>query len=64
MTKFRDLLAGELFDFINDDDRTQNSFHKRCKKTSARRYEDEDGVVHRIGSVNATVYHVTGKATS
>ena len=58
MTKFRDVMIGEWFDFIGEN-RMLVSFWKRCKKISARLYEDEDGMLHRVGSINAKVYHTS-----
>ena len=55
--KFRDLPIGEEFDFVGPV-RMFNSFYKRCTKRSARTYVDEDGVVHRVGSINANVFNV------
>jgi hypothetical protein len=57
MTKFRDLPIGETFDFVSPD-RMMNSFYKRCTKISARRYRDDTGTMHRVGSINAAVYHI------
>ena len=56
--KFRDLHIGDSFDFVNDDKPTWNSFFKRCWKNASRRYVDSDGIQHRVGSINADVYHV------
>jgi len=57
---FGSLKVGDTFDFINDEKPTWNSFYKRCVKTSARTYKalDDSKTVHKVGSVNAKVYHV------
>lgn len=58
MTKlFRDLKIGQSFDWIGPD-RMLNSFYLRCVKTGPRTYVDERGRAHRVGSVNAKVYHI------
>jgi hypothetical protein len=58
--KFRDLDLLDSFDFVGPD-RLLNSFYLRCIKTGPRTYNDETGVRHRVGSINATVYHVDGR---
>ena len=58
MKRFRDLTVGQWFDFIGPTP-GYNSFFKRCKKIGSRKYIDSDGVEHRVGSINATVYHVS-----
>ncbi len=56
--KFRDLKIGDTFDFIGPD-RAMNSFYRRCRKISARRYRDDVGVLeYKVGSINCDVYHV------
>jgi hypothetical protein len=55
--KFRDLQVGDTFDFVSPNT-SFNSFYLRCTKVSARRYRDEDGHFHQVGSINAVVYHV------
>lgn len=57
MTQFRDLAIGQGFDFIGPD-RAYNSFFLRCTKISPRRYLDERGTEHRVGTINAEVFHV------
>lgn len=57
MTQFRDLAIGQGFDFIGPD-LTYNSFFLRCTKISPRRYLDECGAEHRVGTINAEVFHV------
>ncbi len=56
---FKDLIIGQSFDFIDDaaKDSTTNSFFKRCTKTSARKYT-ADGLIHKVGTINCSVYHV------
>lgn len=55
--KFRDLSIGDSFDFIGPD-RRYNSFYLRCRKISTRKYRDERGTEHQVGSINASVFHV------
>ncbi len=54
--RFKDLDNGETFDWIGGE---HPSFFKRCTKTSARKYRDEDGTIHTVGSIYANVYHLT-----
>jgi len=56
--KFRHLLVGDSFDWLNDKNPMLNSFYLRCVKISERKYKDEKGLVHNVGSINANVYHV------
>jgi hypothetical protein len=56
---FQQLPIGASFDFINDEKPMFNSFYLRCTKVSARKYQDQTGVIHRVGSIAASVYHVT-----
>jgi hypothetical protein len=53
MTKFRDICQGQLFDFILPD--RYNSFFLTCTKISPRKYRDEKGTIHRVGSINCEV---------
>lgn len=55
--KFKELQIGAEFDWIDDANPTWNSFYLRCTKISARKYSDTNGVVHRVGCINAVVYH-------
>jgi hypothetical protein len=57
-TRFRDLSVGQSFDWIDDCRIGSNSFYLRCSKRSTRTYTDSTGMVHRVGSINANVYHV------
>lgn len=57
---FRDLAIGASFDFINDADPMLTSFYLRCHKISARKYRDEHGQEHQVGSVDCVVYHCSG----
>lgn len=57
MSKFRDLAIGDSFDFVSPD-RMLNSFYRKCRKISARRYRDDSYTVHSVGSIGAEVYHV------
>lgn len=56
MPKFRDLKINQVFDFIGPG--YANSFFKRCVKVGQRRYNDEDGGEHRVGSVDCEVFNV------
>ena len=56
--KFKDLKLNQTFDWINDSKQGFNSFFKTCKKISSRKYIDSDNVEHRVGSINAKVFHV------
>ena len=58
--QFRDLNIGDTFDFISPD-RIMNSFYLRCEKISQRKYKDETGVIHRVGTINCYVYNVEAK---
>lgn len=60
MTKFRELATNQVFDFVSPD-RMLNSFYKRCVKVSTRRYNDEDGGEHRVGSIDCEVFNVGPK---
>jgi hypothetical protein len=57
MKTFKQLRIGQWFDFVGPN-HMMNSFHKRCQKVSARRYLDEDGIMHNVGSISARVYNV------
>jgi hypothetical protein len=61
--KFRDLQVGSTFDWISPN-HSFNSFFLRCKKLSARKYNDSTGQDHRVGSINAEVYHVGEDVTA
>ena len=54
---FRDLDVGDSFDFVGHDWRF-NSYYRRCVKVSARKYKDDDGREHEVGSISCNVYHV------
>lgn len=58
MTRFRDLSVGDTFDWINDRQPTFSSYFAACEKTGPRTYVSDDGHRHRVGSINAVVYHV------
>lgn len=64
--KFRDLSIGDTFDFIAGDPLFV-SFRDRCQKISARKYINVEvesrnrGIVYRVGSIDASVYHVKRK---
>lgn len=51
---FRELAIGQEFDFVG----ANPTFYKRCHKISARKYRDEDGDTHTVGSVLCDVYNV------
>jgi hypothetical protein len=54
--KFNTLKVGDSFDFISG--WSGDSFFKRCTKVSAKRYRDEDGALHTVGTIYVFVYHV------
>lgn len=56
-TPFRDLATGDSFDFVGPDWKF-NTFYRRCVKLSARKYKDDDGREHEVGTVDCKVYHV------
>lgn len=53
---FSELKIGDTFDFIKNAPASA-SFYLRCAKISARRYVDEKGTVHQVGSVHVNVCH-------
>lgn len=58
--KFRELMVGDTFDFIEDGS-IYNSFYLRCTKTSIRTYtyDDKLGTYDAtVGSINVEVHHV------
>ena len=59
--QFRMLAIGNSFDFIKPDS-LYNSFFLRCTKTGPRKYQDQTGANHRIGSIKAQVYNVLSHA--
>lgn len=61
--KFRELNVGDTFDWIKPNSMF-NSFYLRCRKTSTRSYTDEKGTLHKVGTVNASVYHVEREVMS
>ncbi len=64
--KFKDLAIGQRFDFVDDSKPlTYASFRDRCAKISARKYCSLDRAMPdmQVGSVNVTVYHVSGAPT-
>jgi len=58
--QFRYLAKGVWFDFIGPNP----TFYLRCRKTGIRTYVDEDGHEHRVGSLDAKVYHVSERKGS
>lgn len=54
---FKELTIGQSFDFIGPD-RMRNHFFHRCEKISARKYRDEYGIDHAVGTISCNVYHV------
>jgi hypothetical protein len=60
--KFKELKVGDSFDFVSSN-RMMNSFYLRSTKTSIRGYRDENGVNHKIGSIDAIIYNVIGSTT-
>lgn len=55
---FRELAAGQSFDFIDDSRVGFNSFFRRCVKTGFRQYKDDAGNVYTVGSILAPVFHI------
>jgi len=55
--EFKQLAIGQSFDFIGPN-RMMNSFYLRCTKISARKYQDEKGNVHCVGSIRCKVHNV------
>lgn len=55
--RFRELRIGDTFDWIEPGS-LRNSFSLRCTKISARKYVDERGFMHQVGTINAKVYNV------
>lgn len=64
--RFRDLLIGDTFDWIDDANRMHNSFFARCVKTSPRKYEAcaDRSLHYTVGSINAKVFHVAARTGS
>lgn len=62
MTRFKELAVGDSFDWISPN-AGMNSFYRKCRKISARRYRDDSYKVHTVGSANAEVYHVNDSST-
>ena len=56
---FRNLAVGQTFDWIDDKAIGSNSFFLRCTKTGPRTYRDSQGFDHRVGTINAKVFHVS-----
>lgn len=62
--RFRDLVIGQTFDFIDDARPGFNSFYSRCQKVSARMYAslDHPAYRYRVGTINVPVFHVGASA--
>jgi hypothetical protein len=56
MKTFKQIPIGTTFDFISGT--SYDSFYLACMKTGPRTYVDSVGGTHRVGSLNAKVYHV------
>ena len=56
--KFFELKINQTFDWIDDSKPGYNSFFRPCKKISPRKYIDSDGNIHKVGSINAKVFHI------
>jgi hypothetical protein len=56
---FKDLIIGQSFDFMSDEESVvlPKRFCKKCTKSSAKSYT-ADGWIHEIISKDVTVYHV------
>ena len=58
-TMFKELLIGDTFDFVDPDNRTLNSFFKRCEKTSERGYRDLGDIAkYQVGTIRCKVFNV------
>lgn len=56
--KFKNLKIGDTFDFVDPDKIGFNSFFDTCQKISTRKYKSlTTDIEHRVGSINAIVYH-------
>lgn len=55
--QFKNLKVGQQFDFIAPG--AFNSFFLRCTKTAPRKYQDENGVTHTVGTIKCNVYNVS-----
>lgn len=62
--KFRAVLIGETFDWIDDTSAFKNSYYERCVKVSSRCYSPLSNpmVKMQVGSINAVVFHHQPKA--
>lgn len=62
MVKFKELVVGDTFDWVDDTKPADSSFYNRCTKVSTRGYEWQGRGLswHRntVGSVNVEVFHV------
>lgn len=57
--KFRDLHQNESFDWVDPTPGARNSFFDRCYKTGPRTYRAFGTErSYRVGSINASVFHV------
>jgi len=56
--RFKDLEIGQTFDWQNPYKPWLTSFIPACKKISSRKYVSQGGLVHKVGTINAAVYHV------
>lgn len=58
MKTFNEMPIGTRFDFIDDKNPQYTSFFLACMKTGKRTYVDSLGGMHRVGTINAAVYHI------
>lgn len=58
--RFRDLMIGQTFDFVDPALGRFNSYYRRVVKTSTRSYTEVDNAhnTYRVGSIDAPVFHV------
>jgi len=58
---FKNIIVGETFDFIHSE-WYGPSFFRPCQKISARKYRDDIGQIHEVGTINTTVFHLNEHA--
>jgi len=64
--KFKDLLIGDTFDFMDEENPTHNNFFARCEKISKRKYawgrmEFGGRPESQVGNINVMCFHVKGR---
>lgn len=58
MIPFYKVAVGQSFNFVNDYHLRLTSFYLRCTKISSRKYKDERGTIHQVGTIYTLVHHV------